>query len=77
MERYNSIPSSVVSDKNKIYEYGVEYDAFINYMNSGGENISAAMKSAEEKAIKKYYKDSSVNFDMHCENAYYIAWVYK
>lgn len=77
MDRYNSIPSSVVSDKNKIYEYGVEYDAFINYMNSGGENISAAMKSAEEKAIKKYYKDSSVNFDMHCENAYYIAWVYK
>ena len=29
-----------------------------------------------EEKINKYQKDSSLSFNMYCENAYYLSWVY-
>ena len=40
-------------------------------------NIAAnASDSVKKNAINKYYNDDTFYFNMQCENAYYISWVY-
>ena len=46
----------------KIYEYY-------------GISVSAS-DDIKKNAINRYYKDDTISFNMQCENAYYISWVY-
>lgn len=49
------------------YEECLQQKIFTHY--------GASTVSQKKQAVNNYYKDDSVNFDMQCENAYYISWV--
>ena len=40
------------------------------------KDIDTASEDEKKDALKKYNKDDNISFNMYCENAYYISWVY-